>query len=541
MPRQGAGRRQADSVSYRYDSGSAKPSCDSVFHESTPQIQHTRTVPAAAPLTHFDGAGQAHMVDVGAKAETARVARAGGRIRMAPATFALIRSGSAKKGDVLGIARIAAIQASQAHLRPDPAVPSAGADPRRRRVHARRETASRDIEVTAETVGRTGVEMEALTAVSVGLLTIYDMCKAADRGMVIEDIRLLEKPAANPDTGNRNEYEQFATRRGLVAVRLLRHGFRHHGGRRRDAPDPLGPFHRRMEAADRRPAAAVRSALAGTFRQVPADAGVPEGQSRHDAGRLQVHLLVGMGAPPVRPPDRRGVLLPYCLVPAARPPARRAGGKVFGFFILGGLQGAMGWYMVKSGLVDDPRVSQYRLAAHLGPGLHPLRPDVLDRAGHAATGAVSPAPTFTLRLGNWLVALVFVMVLSGALVAGIRAGLAYNTFPLMNGHFLPPESFVVEPLVAQLLHQHGTGAVRPPPDRLGADGPDPLVFLAHLARVAGGAHPAVVLTLWLAVQVTLGIATLLLQVPVALGAAHQAGAMVLFGLLLWTNHAHRRA
>ena len=138
--------------------------------------------PAAGPLTHFDGAGQAHMVDVGAKAETARVARARGHIRMAPATFALIEGGSAKKGDVLGIARIAAIQASK---RTSELIPLCHTlDAKNHRV---------TIEVTAETFGRTGVEMEALTAVSVGLLTIYDMCKAADRGMVIEDIRLLEK------------------------------------------------------------------------------------------------------------------------------------------------------------------------------------------------------------------------------------------------------------------------------------------------------------------------------------------------------------
>jgi cyclic pyranopterin phosphate synthase len=148
---------------------------------------------ATAPLTHFDATGQAHMVDVGAKAETGRVARAQGHIRMAPATFALIASGSAKKGDVLGIARIAAIQASKrtADLIPlchPIALTRVAAefmlDANRHRV---------TIAVTAETVGRTGVEMEALTAVSVGLLTIYDMCKAADRGMIIEDIRLLEK------------------------------------------------------------------------------------------------------------------------------------------------------------------------------------------------------------------------------------------------------------------------------------------------------------------------------------------------------------
>lgn len=144
-------------------------------------------------LTHFDAAGQAHMVDVGAKAETARVARAAGRIRMAPATFALIRDGHAKKGDVLGIARIAAIQASKRTSDLIPlchpiALTRVGVE------FALDATAATvAIEVTAETVGRTGVEMEALTAAATGLLTIYDMCKAVDRGMVIEDIRLLEK------------------------------------------------------------------------------------------------------------------------------------------------------------------------------------------------------------------------------------------------------------------------------------------------------------------------------------------------------------
>ena len=144
-------------------------------------------------LTHFDATGQAHMVDVGAKQETARRARAAGRIRMAPATFALIREGSAKKGDVIGIARLAAIQASKrtADLIPlchPLALTRVAAeftlDAKKHRV---------TIEVTAETHGRTGVEMEALTAAAAGLLTIYDMCKAADRGMVIEEIRLLEK------------------------------------------------------------------------------------------------------------------------------------------------------------------------------------------------------------------------------------------------------------------------------------------------------------------------------------------------------------
>ena len=146
-----------------------------------------------SPLTHFDSAGQAHMVDVGAKQETARVARAAGTITMQPETLALIREGSAKKGDVLGIARLAAIQASK---RTGDLIPLCHPialtrvaadfviDETQHAVHC---------EVTAECFGRTGVEMEALTAASVGLLTIYDMCKAVDRGMRIDNIRLLEK------------------------------------------------------------------------------------------------------------------------------------------------------------------------------------------------------------------------------------------------------------------------------------------------------------------------------------------------------------
>lgn len=133
------------------------------------------------------------MVDVGAKNETARVARAGGCIYMQPETLALIRDGSAKKGDVLGIARIAAIQASK---RTGELIPLCHpiALTRVAAEFTVDETANAvHCEVTAECHGRTGVEMEALTAVSVGLLTIYDMCKAVDRGMRIENIRLLEK------------------------------------------------------------------------------------------------------------------------------------------------------------------------------------------------------------------------------------------------------------------------------------------------------------------------------------------------------------
>ncbi|MGX8884177.1 cyclic pyranopterin monophosphate synthase MoaC [Methylovorus sp. SPW-M1] len=144
-------------------------------------------------FTHFDTSGQAHMVDVGDKAETRRIAVARGSIRMLPATLALIQEGNSKKGDVLGIARIAAIQGSKrcADLIPlchPIALTKVG-------VEFEIESSQPVIHctVTAETVGRTGVEMEALTATTVALLTIYDMCKAVDRGMIIDNVQLLEK------------------------------------------------------------------------------------------------------------------------------------------------------------------------------------------------------------------------------------------------------------------------------------------------------------------------------------------------------------
>jgi cyclic pyranopterin monophosphate synthase len=151
------------------------------------------TVAPASPLTHFDGAGQAHMVDVGAKAHTHRVARATGRIHMLPSTFALVASGQAKKGDVLAVARIAAIQGAK---RTAELIPLCHPLPITRvAVEFALDAKAHTVHCTAqvETVGQTGVEMEALTAVQVGLLTVYDMCKAADRGMVMEGIRVLEK------------------------------------------------------------------------------------------------------------------------------------------------------------------------------------------------------------------------------------------------------------------------------------------------------------------------------------------------------------
>jgi cyclic pyranopterin monophosphate synthase len=144
-----------------------------------------------AQFTHFDAAGQAQMVDVGGKDVSKRVARAAGRIMMRPETLALIRDGKASKGDVLGVARIAAIQAAK---RTAELIPLAHPLPLTHvAVEFRLDADAVTIAVTAETLDRTGVEMEALTAASVGLLTVYDMCKAVDRGMRIEGIHLVEK------------------------------------------------------------------------------------------------------------------------------------------------------------------------------------------------------------------------------------------------------------------------------------------------------------------------------------------------------------
>lgn len=163
-----------------------------------------------AELTHFNAAGEAHMVDVGAKDATHRIAIAEGRIRMQPGTLARIRTGGHRKGDVLGIARIAGIMAAKrtADLVPlchPLALTRVDID-----LATEDEPPGIRCRATVETHGRTGVEMEALTAVQIALLTLYDMCKAVDRGMVMQDIRLLEKTGgksghwrrdADPDGG----------------------------------------------------------------------------------------------------------------------------------------------------------------------------------------------------------------------------------------------------------------------------------------------------------------------------------------------------
>lgn len=168
-----------------------------------------------AELTHFNRAGEAQMVDVGDKAETDRLAVAEGRIQMQPETLQLIQRGGHKKGDVLGIARIAAIMGAKR---------TADLVPLCHPLALTRVDCNLEIEqpavvicqTTVATRGRTGVEMEALCAVQIALLTIYDMCKAVDRGMVIEGVRLLEKqggrsghwragPAARPSPNGPND------------------------------------------------------------------------------------------------------------------------------------------------------------------------------------------------------------------------------------------------------------------------------------------------------------------------------------------------
>ena len=175
-------------------------------------------VAAPSPLTHFDAQDQAHMVDVGAKASTQRTAVAQGRITLQPATLQLVASGSAKKGDVLGVARIAAIMAAKKTSDLIPLCHPLALT----RVAIEFEAASARAEgacgifcsATVETVGQTGVEMEALTAVQIALLTIYDMCKAVDRGMVVRDVMVTEKHGGKSGSFSPDQMPTTAARHG---------------------------------------------------------------------------------------------------------------------------------------------------------------------------------------------------------------------------------------------------------------------------------------------------------------------------------------
>ena len=215
-----------------------------------------------------------------------------------------------------------------------------------------------------------------------------------------------------------------------------------------------------------------------------------------------------------------------------------------GILLLGALKGALGWYMVQSGLVDDPRVSQLRLAAHLGLALLIFAAMFwlgLSLWFGRSTGA--PRAPALARFAWVIAALVFAQALAGALVAGLRAGFAYNTFPLMNGHVVPPETWAMSPWyrnlfanVAAVQFDHRALAL------LLA-----LLILLFWGRVrAAGERPRIrlaahLLLAALAMQVALGIATLLLVVPIPLAASHQAGAVLLFAAALNAAHALRQS
>ena len=213
---------------------------------------------------------------------------------------------------------------------------------------------------------------------------------------------------------------------------------------------------------------------------------------------------------------------------------RRLAPKLVVMFVLGGLQGVLGWYMVKSGLVDRPDVSQYRLTAHLGAALLIYGYMLWVAFGLLAPDS-RPTPRHLSRFAAALVALVFLTALSGGLVAGLDAGFAYNTFPLMDGELIPEHLFPLKPLYLNFFEDVTTVQFT---HRLLATSTATLVvvfwFAAAKAPLEGRARLAThALLVAAATQVTLGITTLLLIVPVPLAAAHQAGAVVLLSAALW--------
>ena len=206
--------------------------------------------------------------------------------------------------------------------------------------------------------------------------------------------------------------------------------------------------------------------------------------------------------------------------------------KLAGLFVLGGLQGAMGWYMVKSGLVDNPRVSHFRLTAHLGLALV-----IFCCEFWLAMSLLKPNPGKKHPLAIASLGAVFLMALSGGFVAGLRAGHAYNTFPLMNGKLVPEETFMLEPwwqnflwnvATVQLVHRTIFWVLLV------------LIPLTWWALRRTQAKVAVhhLLGMFL-LQAALGIATLLNAVPIPLAACHQAGAVLLLACALWTAQASR--
>ena len=232
-------------------------------------------------------------------------------------------------------------------------------------------------------------------------------------------------------------------------------------------------------------------------------------------------------------------LLPFLYFLARRRIDTALGRRLAAIFALGGLQGALGWYMVKSGLVDDPRVSSVRLAAHLGLAFL-IYGAMLWVALGLLVEPAARARMALLRHAQTLVALVFLMVLTGALVAAIHAGYSYNTFPLMNGEWIPAEILVVKPWWMNFIHN--MAAVQFNHRWLAMV--IAAVALALWWRVRFDATASRRARLWslaliaaVAVQISVGIVTLLLRVPLALAALHQSGALIVFTCAVIVAHA----
>jgi cytochrome c oxidase assembly protein subunit 15 len=203
--------------------------------------------------------------------------------------------------------------------------------------------------------------------------------------------------------------------------------------------------------------------------------------------------------------------------------------KLAGIFLLGALQGAVGWIMVQSGLVDDPKVDPMRLSAHLGIALAIFAAELW-----LALELVSPRNRPVERLAGALPFVVFAMALSGGMVAGLRAGYAYNSFPLMNGHLVPPEVLMLEPWWRNFLYNMATVQIVHRAFFWLLAILVPIVWWRARGTAAGNTLIAAFV-----LQAALGITTLLLGVPVGFGAAHQGGAVLLLAAALWTAHSAR--
>ena len=251
-----------------------------------------------------------------------------------------------------------------------------------------------------------------------------------------------------------------------------------------------------------------------------------------------LHRLLGRGI-------GMAFLLPYLWFLARRAVHGATAWKLAGIFVLGGLQGAMGWSRVKSGLLDDPRVSHFRLTAHLGLAFVILAAmlwvamDLLSPRATVRNSTPDPALRGRRVLAWHVVGFVALMVLTGGLVAGLRGGHAYNTFPLMNGHVVPPEILQLEPLWKNFFWNIATVQFD---HRLFAwvlAFTVPLLWWKCRAVPQARLATSVLLAL-LALQVTLGISTLLLHVPVVLGVAHQDVASLVLCAALWSAHSLSR-